>query len=274
MLHRYFAIAACLLAEPVWSRSRFRGYNDPMTVELKNKTICQVAPEIPFLSQHGDDEVVFDIFFSDPPKCKGTVVEIGGMTGKLFSNSWFFEYALNWRTLLVEASPANFAKMVKNRPGATNVYGAVCSGPSIKFRTGKGQAVGGIADEMSQKHIDRWTDDKAEILEVPCVLLSDVLKNNGIGHVDIFFLDVEGGEAIVLDTFDWTVTIDVIIVELDGGNKQKDESVRTTLRSHGYITPLSWNDECRRKRGKVCYSNELFVLETFWNDRKRLASST
>ena len=169
MLHRCFAITACLLAEPVYSRSKFGGLNDPKTVELKSKTNCQVAPKVPFLGQHGDDKVVFDIFFSNPLKCKGTVVEIGGLNGKRLSNSWFFEYALNWRALLVEALPTNFAEMVVNRPDATNIFGAVCTGKSIKFRTGIGPATGGIDSDMSQGHIDQWTNDNATVLEVPCV---------------------------------------------------------------------------------------------------------
>ena len=252
-----------------------------MTIELNDPkpsttaTSCQVSRGVSFFGQHGDDRVVFDIFFSHPPKCKGTVVEIGGCTGKSLSNSWFFEYALNWRAVLVEALPSNFALMVENRPGATNVLGAVCPGKSVMFRTGKGNPTGGIADAMSKKHMEGYTDEKSVLVEVPCLLLSDVLKNNGIDHVDLFFLDVEGAEGIVLDTFDWSIPIDVIIVELDGTDAPKDKSVRTTLQSRGYIAPMSWQQECK-KRLKVsdCFRNELFVLETFWNERKRMLAAS
>ena len=268
-----FAITAWLQVEPVWSNSLLRGHNDPKTIEVKNIAKCEVSTEVDHMSQYREDEIVFNTFFLDPLKCEGTVVEIGGFNGKRYSNSWFFQYALNWRALLVEASPTNFAKMVENRPDAINVFGAVCTGTSTKFRTGTNRATGGIADDMSQFHKDRWVDDTSALLDVRCLLLSDLLKNNGIGHVDVLFLDVEGGELTVLDTFDWSIPIDMFIVELDGTNEQKDDSVRTTLRAHGYITPLSMYDECRIKQDR-CAVNELFVLESVWNERKKLAAST
>ena len=46
-------------------------------------------------------------------------------------------------------------------------------------------------------------------------------------------LDVDGAELSVLKTFDWTVPIGVLLVELDGSNRDKDEAVRALLRSHG-----------------------------------------
>ena len=274
-------MAACFLAEPVWSKSLHGGLNDPKSIELKNRKKCEVSTEVAFMSQHGDDESLFDTFFSDPLKCEGTVVEIGGLNGKMFSNSWFFQYALNWRALLVEASPANYANMIKNRPDAININGAVCTGTSIKFRTGKVSAVGGTVDDMSEQHKKRWTGDRSVVIDVPCVQLSDVLKNNGISHVDIFYLDVEGGELSVLNTFDWSIPIDMINVELDGTNEEKDELVRTLLLAHGYIAPFSVSEYCQvkssenmRRKYKACGRNELFVLETFWNEWKGFKAST
>ena len=272
---------ACLVAEPVRSKSLHGGLNDPKSIELKNRTKCEVSTKVVFRSQHGDDESLFDTFFSDPPKCKGTVVEIGGLDGKLYSNSWFFQYALNWRALLVEADPTNYANMIQNRPDAINIYGAVCTGTSIQFITGNFSAVGGAVDDMSEIHKNRWTDDTSVVIDVPCVLLSDVLKKNGIRHVDIFYLDVEGGELSVLNTFDWNIPIDMINVELDGKNKEKDESVRTMLRAHGYIAPFSVSEYCEVKRSEnmrrkysECGKNELFVLETYWNEWKGFEAST
>jgi Methyltransferase FkbM domain len=134
---------------------------------------------------------------------------------------------------------------------------------------------------MSESHKNRWTDDSSVVIDVPCVQLSDVLKNNGISHVDIFYLDVEGGELSVLNTFDWSIPIDMINVELDGTNEEKDESVRTLLRAHGYIAPFSISEYCKmkssenmRRKYKGCGRNELFVLETVWNEWKGFKAST
>ena len=220
------------------------------------------------MAQYREDEIVYNAMYSDPPICGGTVVEIGGFNGKRYSNSWFFQYALGWRALLVEALPGNFEKMVLNRPGAINILGAICFGTSTTFQTGTNRATGGIAHDMSEFHIDRWTDESTGALEVSCMMLSDVFKKNGIDRVDIFFLDVEGGELTVLETFDWTVPIDTIVVEMDGSNPSKDESIRNILRAHGYVTPFSLLDECSKKQPR-CSVNELFVQEDVWKTKMK-----
>lgn len=257
---------------------------DPKTIEQKKPSVagnlsagvvdydyhhCEVQSGVEFMAQYREDEILYHTLFSDPPTCGGTVVEIGGFTGKRYSNSWFFQYALGWRALLVEALPSNFEQMVLNRPGAIHVSGAICFGASTRFQTGTNRATGGIAQDMSEFHIDRWTDASTGVLEVACTILSDVFKNNGIDHVDVFFLDVEGGELTVLKTFDWSVPIDMIVVEMDGSNPRKDESVRSVLREHGYLTPFSLHDECIKKQPR-CSVNELFVQEKVWKRNKKV----
>ena len=265
---------------PVRSEAQLRGLlQDPKTIEQKKPpsvvgTVtaagtgamdnnCDVQSGVEFMSQYREDEILYNTMFSNPPICGGMVVEIGGFTGKRYSNSWFFQYALDWRALLVEALPSNFEAMVMNRPGAIHILGAICFGASTQFQTGTNRATGGIAQDMSEFHIDRWTDKSTGVLEVPCMMLSDVFKNNGIDHVDIFFLDVEGGELTVLETFDWSVPINIIVVEMDGSNPSKDENVRNILRNHGYITPFSMFDECIKKQPR-CSVSELFVQDQVW----------
>lgn len=63
---------------------------DPRSVVEKQQN-CQVKPDVPFLSQYLEDETIYRTFFANPPKCGGTVVEMGGLDGKSFSNSWFFQ---------------------------------------------------------------------------------------------------------------------------------------------------------------------------------------
>ena len=62
--------------------------SDPKTIESKG---CVPVPGVPMYSQDLDDKIIFDEFFANPLKCGGTVVEMGGMDGKNFSNSWFFQ---------------------------------------------------------------------------------------------------------------------------------------------------------------------------------------
>ena len=51
----------------------------------------------------------------------------------------------------------------------------------------------------------------------------------GLLDINLFSLDVEGGELSVLRTLDLEATnIQVVVVELDGRNPEKDEQVRSS----------------------------------------------
>ena len=221
---------------------------------------CFLNSAVEHLSQFTEDATVFEAFYELPLKCDGVVVEMGGLDGRTYSNSWFFQYALNWRALLVEALPDNYEKMLVNRPDATNVFGAICPGKSITFLTGRDPATGGGAKDMSEGHQKTWTNENSTLVEVPCMLMPAVFKKHGIKHVDLFILDVEGGELTVLETFDWKVRINIFVVEMDGSNPKKDEAVRQLLHGRQYVTPFSMFDECK-KRIEYCLPNEIFVLK-------------
>ena len=71
-------------------------------------------PNLPvFHSQSREDVALYERFCKNPSKCHGTIVEIGALDGQLFSISKFFEDYLGWRSILVEANPYNFKKLVK-----------------------------------------------------------------------------------------------------------------------------------------------------------------
>jgi hypothetical protein len=54
--------------------------------------------------------------------------------------------------------------------------------------------------------------------------------------VQLWVLDVEGAEDSVLAGFDFAaVRVDVVCVELDGSNGDKDERARATLRKRGFF---------------------------------------
>jgi FkbM family methyltransferase len=247
---------------------------DPKSVEIKkNDELC--VPDYErgkFMSQYYEDTIVYQHFYSDPPQCGGTVIEMGGFDGMTYSNSWFFQYGLQWRTLLVEAYPENYKKMVKNRPDAINLQGAMCKGGgTVKFQTSNNGAAGGVAQDMSGKHKERWTDASSGVVEVQCMLLSDVLRDFYMTHVDLLFLDVEGGELTVLQTIAWQkIRIDIIVVEKDPQSKEKNEAIHKFLKALGYIRPLSMLDHCMKKQvGRVpmCMPSEIFVLKDFWDKR-------
>ena len=70
---------------------------------------------------------------------------------------------------------------------------------------------------------------------VSCLPLHTLLHMFGITRVDLFSLDVEGAELEVLKTVDFSaVRINVIVVEQDGGNPEKEEAVRQLLLANDF----------------------------------------
>jgi hypothetical protein len=76
-------------------------------------------------AQAKQDQYMYNNFFSHLGR-EGIFVEFGARDGIDHSNSYFFEHALNWRGMMVEASDKDFAKLVMNRPNTLIAKGAVC----------------------------------------------------------------------------------------------------------------------------------------------------
>lgn len=203
-------------------------------------------------AQYGEDRYAMNTFFAK--KLGGIVLESGALDGLTFSSTYLFQNEADWLAVHVEASPVSFAQLEKNRPDCVNVHAALCVretevhyiGPSSAATSG---AVGGVMEFMPPGALDLfWPKDgngdrrgiygggKAVIYPVLCRRLDSILNSIGLSHVDLWILDVEGAELEVLKTIDLNrVTIDVIAIELDGKNTQKDADVNTFLIERGYV---------------------------------------
>ena len=107
-----------------------------------------------------------------------------------------------------------------------------------------GSGVGGIYEFMAKKFIHDFyptieaKGDKAveDMPMVACRPLTPLLSLFGISHIHIWVLDVEGAELEVLKAVDFNaIVIDVIFVEADGGNPEKDAGVVSLLTANGFI---------------------------------------
>ena len=73
------------------------------------------------------------------------------------------------------------------------------------------------------------------MVEVPCVPLSALLDALAVVHINWFVLDVEGGELAVLRGVDWSRhSFDVVVVEADGSDHDKDVAVARLMKQAGY----------------------------------------
>jgi len=202
-----------------------------------------------FYSQMGEDAAVFNMFFKN--QRGGTYLEMGALDGVQYSNTLFYEQTMSWKGVLIEPG-AKFGLLARNR-GAGSKTGsrntlhnlAVCNTPgnvTFQYLTGR-EAEGGL------DHPVRMHDKNAQILTrtVKCDTLGNILKASGVARVDLFSLDVEGRELEVLQSMDWNVTFNVLVME-----RTKDHAeIEALLLSKGY-------QYVREQRG-----NAIWALSTF-----------
>ena len=193
-------------------------------------------------SQQGEDQFLYLNFFKN--LCQGTYVELGGLDGIRFSNSYLFRHGLDWRGILIEPNPRSFEKLKSNRPEDYTIHGAVCSTATevhfIDSGVGRSGDVSGVVEFMSPSFIQKWhsaVTSKAELTKIHCKPLSGLLDESSfaVAHVDFLSIDVEGGEFEVLSTLDFGKhQFGVIFYEADVHNPVKNEAAKAMLKKKGY----------------------------------------
>jgi len=244
----------------------------------------------------GEDEAIYEIYYSNPPLTCGTVVEIGAGDGYYRSKSYFFATALHWKSVLIEADPKAFAKLSTNRPDAsttTKVNGAFCEGTSVtyyeehnRFRGQRGETEVMSVEYWSEADSDGDTDTTNTTTTtsiVPCLSLRPIFQANGItSHIDVLFLAVSGEALAVLRQMDWTVRVDVWVIELDDDKQQhnNNELAREMLRNNQYVK-AEWEIQrwCNPYMMGHCMPNEVWLKKGYnaiakENARRRLSSSS
>lgn len=227
-------------------------------------------------SQSHEDEWVWDTVIAQLPpeeRVNGYFIELGALDGITYSNTLWFEKALGWRGILIEGHPDNSQQLVQaQRTTRTNTVAfanSICKfspdgGPGTLSFTLVGSALGtateSAADAFLKAHHGGLEQGPKR---VDCVPMQALLDTTGVLDVDFLSLDVEGAELMVLETIDFSVTnIRVIVIELDGHDKAKDDQVRTLLRAAGFeSTPTSPRSACRP--GEDCTANDGFINPRF-----------
>jgi len=210
-----------------------------------------------FYSQQGEDKLIFDKYINYR---NGFFIELGAMDGVIYSNSLFFENELNWTGVLIE--PTNqFNDLVKNRPNCYNFNFAISDKiGEIEF-IGNG-ALGGITETMQDTHRIGWRlDNEYDVIKVKASPISNLISNLDIKRVDIFSIDVEGGELEVLNTFDWNIPVYLILIE---GNYTASEIEKSNWinnpNSNGLILDQKYIDRTN-KCTEILISNGFEFIE-------------
>jgi FkbM family methyltransferase len=171
-----------------------------------------------FYSQQSEDVILWKKYLNYK---NGFFIELGAMDGIKYSNTKFFEDSLGWKGILIEPEKNQFQRLKRNRPNCIlSDYAISETDGEVVFNTRNGgDSGGGIVDT----HIDETIreEDNVKLISKPfTTLLKEVGKPE---RVDLFVIDVEGGELGILKTFDWSIPVYIICIETHPSNKHYEE---------------------------------------------------
>ncbi len=208
-----------------------------------------------------------DIFLNEnifKNKKNGIYIELGALDGVLYSNTKFFEDSLNWTGILIEPHPEKFKLLQQNRPNNFLFNSLVsCHKEELEFRyfVDCAAAVSGVENTLSQHHFDTWFESNNEWTKtlqqnkmfIKPISLTEIIKSTPLTHIDLLSLDVEGHEYEVLKSWDFSIPIDIILLETLGVQPEKDELCREILIQNNYKFITKYKH------------NEIFAIETVSN---------
>lgn len=200
-----------------------------------------------YYSQCQEDVFLNETIFKN--KKNGIYIELGALDGVLYSNTKFFEDTLGWTGILIEPHPYKFTELTQHRPNNFLFNSLVsCHTEPLEFRyfVNGHAAVSGVENTLSQFHFDEFFDNsqwsmlsQSKMFITPRTL-TDIVKETGLTHIDFMSLDVEGHEYEVLMSWDFSVPIDIILIETLGCEPEKEQLCREILVKNGYKFVTKW----------------------------------
>lgn len=182
-----------------------------------------------YRSQQNEDEILFQKYLNYE---NGFFIELGAMDGIMYSNSYFYEMSLNWKGILIEPSEL-YDSLVINRPNCHNFNYAISEIEGEVEFIGDG-ALGGMTHTMDDKHRIGWELDRDQPFKVKSIPISKIVDEVKVEKVDLFSIDVEGGELEVLKTFNWDIPVYIVLIEIAKHDLIKDDQCRDFLSKKGF----------------------------------------
>lgn len=193
-----------------------------------------------FYSQHFQDLFIYRNFINQ--NNNGIFVEIGAFDGINHSNTKFFEDYLGFTGMLVEANPMLYNLCKINRPNCICHNFAISNDKgelnfsvplsSSEYNDAPIKEMGGLTDTLVENCFGINT--KYDNFSVTGIPFYSILNTTIYNYIDIFFIDVEGGELGVLKTIDWNIKIYIICIEFLGNNLEDEEKCKNILKNNGF----------------------------------------
>ena len=144
----------------------------------------------------------------------GSFLELGAYDGWMESNTLHLEQCLGWRGVLIEGHPTHASWLRGNRPAAISLGVAICPQRGHVNFTVRPGTTAGIPSLMDRGVRSRFRLGTTQTAPVPCGPLGDWLAMLSMRSVDLFVLDVQGAELLVLSSLRWAdISIGVLVVE-------------------------------------------------------------
>lgn len=225
---------------------------------------CLIDETVPTKGRSNEDDALYEIFYTNPLNCCGTIVEIGAGDGALYSTSFFFERGMNWTTYLTEADPLEYAKIANNRSGkkVMTTHGAFCKeGPFLYFDDNSHTFQGLTADDdQSSELMSKSFEVTSSTSKVECIRLDTLLA--GIDHVNVMIIRVKGDPWAVLRTMDWSVRVDIWVILMEQKEGATHDTARAALKLHDYV-PAAWDIKLWCDSPMNCMENEVWLQKNF-----------
>jgi FkbM family methyltransferase len=149
----------------------------------------------------------YDVIRCSDPK---VIIDAGAYIG--MSTIFFAEKYPHARIIAVEPGEGNFELLRKN----TKRYGNVTAIKAAIWHTNETRAI-------KHRHTSYWgltvtdTQNKVEPTgqQIDCITVASLMEAHSIERIDLFKMDIEGGEKNVLEnSSDWIDAVEILTVEL------------------------------------------------------------
>jgi hypothetical protein len=175
----------------------------------------------------------------------GFFVEVGAGDGVRFSNSYLLETRFGWRGIVAEPARGRRAALSANRRCAVD-YGFVWSESGREFRFEEPTDLHYAGRTNLPETEEGATGVGSRVYTVCTISLNDLLaKYDAPSEIDYLSLDTEGGEADILEAFDFA-RYDVRTITVEHNFAPARERLFRLLTSRGYarvLAPLSRFDD-------------------------------
>ena len=174
-------------------------------------------------------------FYKEKQNCY--FIEIGANDGINLSNTYLLETQYNWKGICVEPVPANYDKLISNRPNSICSNSAIysISNLTLDFDIANNyDLLSGISSYIDT-HKDTVDANKTTI-NVKTLSFNDLLDNNNAPlFIEYLSLDTEGSEYEILKTFNFDkYTFGLIDVEHNFIEPRRTH-IKDLLLENGYI---------------------------------------